>query len=171
MNPTEIIKDWFLQLAPRERVMVLVCGVVIVLALIWQLLINPLFINTAKLDTRVADKTAQLTALQEQASQVWVADSTSGASSAAPTGGANQSIVVIIDRTTRSRQLAQHLKRNQPDGNSGVRLRLEGAPFDTLMEWLGELKNTYGMTVTSANFDEAGTGRVNCSVVIVRSGS
>ena len=170
MNPTEMIKDWFIQLAPRERVMVLVCGAVVVLALIWQLLINPLFTNTANLDKRVADKTAQLATLQEQAGQVWVADGTSGAS-AAPTGGANQSIVVIIDRTTRSRQLAQYLKRNQPDGNSGVRLRFEGAPFDTLMEWLGELKNSYGMTVTSANFDESGTGRVNCSVVIVRSGS
>ena len=169
MNPTDLIKDWFAALAPRERIMVMVCGVVIVLALVWQLLINPLFVGVTALDKRVADKTARLATMQEQASQIWVdTEATGAAGSPSRSDSAGQSIVVIIDRTTRSRQLAQYLKRNQPDGNNGVRLRLEGAPFDTLMSWLGELNNSYGMKVSSANFDESGPGRVNCSIVIVR---
>ena len=82
----------------------------------------------------------------------------------------NESVVVIIDRTTRSRQLARYLKRNQPDGPTGVRVRFEGAPFDTLMTWIGELKNEYGMSISTANFDSGATGRVNCSLVMTKSG-
>jgi type II secretory pathway component PulM len=146
--------------------MVTICGVVILLALIWIGLVQPLFVNSAALETRVLDKQAQLANLQELAAQVRPADASSGAT--APASG--ESIVVIIDRTTRSRELAQYLKRNQPDGTNGVRLRFEGAPFDTLIAWLGELKNSYGMWITTANFDESDTGRVNCSLVIMRGG-
>jgi type II secretory pathway component PulM len=143
--------------------MVVTCGIVIVMALIWSLLIKPVYVGSAELEDRVAQKQAQLASLQELASQI----NTDG-QTGIRTG--SESIVVVIDRTTRSRQLAQYLKRNQPDGNASVRLRFEGAPFDVLVAWLGELKQSYGMTMVTANFDEAGTGRVNCSLVITRAG-
>lgn len=165
MNPRETLEQWFAQLAPRERIMVSVCAVVVVLAGIWSLIINPLFVNTADMRSKVANKEAQLANLQELASRV-------------PAGGGgngqdfnrDDSIVVVIDRTTRSRQLAQYLKRNQPDGANGVRLRFEGAPFDTLVTWIGELKSDYGMSISTANFDSSATGRVNCSLVINQAG-
>jgi type II secretory pathway component PulM len=167
MNQLESLQDWFNKLAPRERIMVAVCGVVVVIALIWSLLIKPLYISSADLEDRVTRKQAQLANLQELAAQV-------KASGNAPTtslSGSNDSLVVLIDRTTRSSDLAQYLKRNQPDGTAGVRLRFEGAPFDKLVVWLGELKQSYGMSMVTANFDDAGAGRVNCSLVITRGGS
>jgi general secretion pathway protein M len=166
MNPAEEIQAWFSQLAPRERIMVAGCGVVVVLALIWTLVIKPVYAGSAALEVRVIEKEAQLASLQELASQVRPA----GASNSAGTQNSNNSIVVVIDRTTRSRQLAQYLKRNQPDGEN-VRLRFEGAPFDALVAWLGELKQNHGMTMITANFDEAGVGRINCSLVITRAGN
>ena len=39
-----------------------------------------------------------------------------------------------------------------------------------LVTWLGELKTNYGMHISTANFDESGTGRVNCSLVVVKGG-
>jgi type II secretory pathway component PulM len=114
----------------------------------------------------VAEKQVQLASLQELAGQITPA----GSSQAGGGQDRNDSIVVVIDRTTRSRQLAQYLKRNQPDGNN-VRLRFEGAPFDVLVAWLGELKQDHGMTMITANFDEAGVGRINCSLVITRAGN
>jgi general secretion pathway protein M len=163
MNVINDVQAWFTHLAPRERIMVVTCGIVIVMALIWSLLIKPVYVGSAELEDRVAQKQAQLASLQELASQI----NTDG-QTGIRTG--SESIVVVIDRTTRSRQLAQYLKRNQPDGNASVRLRFEGAPFDVLVAWLGELKQSYGMTMVTANFDEAGTGRVNCSLVITRAG-
>ena len=161
-----MIRDWWEQLAPRERIMVAVCGAFIVCALIWTMVIRPIYGGSAQLKEDVATKQAQLANLQEQASHINPGNQ--GRSQTRP--GNNDSIVVVIDRTTRERSLANYLKRNQPEGNAGVRLRFEGAPFDPLVEWLGELNRTYGMITVSASFDEAGPGRVNCSLVLNRSG-
>jgi general secretion pathway protein M len=166
MNPLLELQAWFAQLASRERIMVTACAAVSILALIWTFILQPVYIGSADLESRVKEKQAQLASLQELASQIQPGN--------APQSGKNESrndsIVVVIDRTTRSRQLAQYLKRNQPDGNN-VRLRFEGAPFDILVAWLGELKQNHGMTMVTANFDEAGVGRINCSLVITRAGN
>jgi general secretion pathway protein M len=130
------------------------------------MVIRPIYGGSAQLKDDVATKQAQLANLQEQASHINPGNQ--GRSQTRP--GNNDSIVVVIDRTTRERSLANYLKRNQPEGNTGVRLRFEGAPFDPLVEWLGELNRTYGMITVSASFDEAGPGRVNCSLVLNRSG-
>jgi general secretion pathway protein M len=168
MKPLDLLSDWFNQLAPRERIMVSGCAVVIILALVWTVVINPIYTGTAALEQRITQKQGQLASLQEQASQILqLRDASGGANRGATT---SDSIVVIIDRATRSRQLQEHLKRNQPDDRGGVRLRFEGAPFDALVGLLGELQRSYSMTLVSGNFDEAGTGRVNCSLVIARTG-
>ena len=79
--------------------------------------------------------------------------------------------MVIIDRTARASGLGRHLKRNQPDGNGALRLRLEDAPFDNLVSWLAELETQHGVRVNTASFDRAGgTGRVNCSLRLTRGG-
>jgi type II secretory pathway component PulM len=156
--------DWWTQLAPRERILVAVCGVFIVGALIWTMGIQPLYKGSAKLAAQVVEKESQLANLQELASQILPG----GDSKTSATVSTNESIVVVIDKTTRSRSLAAYLKRNQPEGTNGVRLRFEGAPFDVLVQWIGELNKTYGMSMVSASFDEAGIGRVNCSIVLNR---
>ena len=159
-----MIRDWWTQLAPREQIMVAVCGVFVVGALIWVMAIQPLYKGSAKLSGQVVEKESQLANLQELASQI----SPGGDSQTSATAGSNESIVVVIDKTTRSRSLDTYLKRNQPEGSNGVRLRFEGAPFDVLVQWIGELNKSYGMSMVSASFDEAGTGRVNCSIVLNR---
>ncbi len=160
------MQDWYNSLSQRERWMVTGCAVVVALALFWVLAIQPLAKHADGLDERVSSKRAQLATLQELA-----AAAQPGIASQSARGGSNESIVVIIDRTTRERQLAGYLKRNQPEGSAGVRLRLEGAPFDAVVSWLGDLQGRYGMQTGSANFDLVGTGRVNASLVIVRGGS
>lgn len=162
-----MIMDWWQQLAPRERLMVAICGVFILFALFWSLIVRPLYVGGAQLEEQVASKQSQLANLQELASQRMPA--LPGGSR--PNLSSGESIVLVIDQTTRSSALAPYLKRNQPEGTGSVRLRFEGAPFDTLVTWLGELNQKYGMITVSANFDEAGQGRVNCSIVLSRQGS
>lgn len=159
------MQDWWQQLAPRERIMVAVCGAFIILALLWVGGIQPLYKNTAKLEQQVTDKQGQLANFHELAGQYV---SAGGSSEPRARPRSNESIVVVIDRTTRDWALASYLKRNQPEGTESVRLRFENAPFDKVVEWLGELNTNYGMSTVTANFDDAGTGRVNCSIVLTR---
>ena len=146
--------------------MVMICGAFIVVALFWTMIVRPLYSGSAQLEEDVGTKQGQLANLQELASHI--KPGTQGQMSIRQ--GGNDSIVVIIDRTTRERSLADYLKRNQPEGDAGVRLRFEEAPFDPLVDWLGELSQTYGMLVVSASFDGAGVGRVNCNIVLERPG-
>ena len=146
--------------------MVMICGAFIVMALFWTMIVRPLYSGSSQLQEDVAAKQGQLANLQELASQI----TPGGQVQSAARQGGNDSIVVIIDRTTRERSLANYLKRNQPEGDAGVRLRFEDAPFDPLVDWLGELSQTYGMLVVSASFDGAGVGRVNCNIVLERPG-
>jgi general secretion pathway protein M len=158
------MREWWEQLAPRERLMVAVCTAFIVCALIWSLAIQPVYTGAAALEEKVASKQARLANLQELASKL----TPQTGNQPAQMQGTNESIVVVIDRTTRSRTIANYLKRNQPEGDASVRLRFEDAPFDELIAWLAELKQVYGMVTVTANFDEAGPGRVNCSLVLSR---
>jgi len=158
------MQDWLASMSSRERYMVLGCGAFVVLALVWALAVQPLIKQSSGLEERVAGKRGQLALLHERASQVQI-------SSGGSRGGvSSDSIVVIIDRTTREKQLAGYLKRNQPEGAQSVRLRFEGAPFDALVSWLGELSDRYSMTTVNATVDMAGTGRVNASLVVRRAG-
>ena len=161
------MQDWLNSMSARERSMVLGCGAFIVVAALWAFGLKPLLDSADGLQERVIDKRAQLANLQELAAQV---DTSAPGLPDRPAAAATQSLVVIIDRTTREKQLAGYLKRNQPEGAASVRLRFEGAPFDALVNWLGELNNSYGLTAGNANFDKAGPGRVNVSLVLTRNG-
>jgi len=160
----EQFNHWFSSISQRERVMVSVAGAFIVIAIVWLLGLQPLYSGKASTEKRVAEKTASLAKLQLSAANM----QQGGTGQALQ--GLDQSLVVVIDRTTRLRQLSGYLKRNQPDGNNTVRLRLENAPFDDVVVWLSELRTGYGLVASSASFDLAGPpGRINCNLVLDRS--
>lgn len=162
------LRAWFEQLAPRERLLVTMAGGVIVLALIIMLGIRPIMSQSKRGNELVEDKRELLAELREVAARL---GPQRGAAST-PASGNTQSLVLVIDQTTRSSGLAQHLKRNQPDGADSIRLRFENAPFDSVVTWLNTLQNQHGMSVTSANIDASPqTGRVNCNLTVARQGA
>ena len=161
------IQDWFEQLKFREKIIVSAGTVVVAGVLIVSFAIRPLYINSARTAERVTSKEALLVTLEQAATSL----SSGKADSARAIEAASQSMVVVVDKSARSFGLGQYLTRNQPDGATGIRLRFEGAPFDSLVKWIAEVQGRYGMTTVSASFDQAGaSGRVNCSLVLERLG-
>jgi general secretion pathway protein M len=78
-----------------------------------------------------------------------------------------ESLVVVVDRTARQSGLDHALVGSQPSGDGGLNVRLEQTPFDGLVAWLAQLRESYGVRVDSAVVD-AGTsaGTVNASLVL-----
>ena len=145
----------------------MIAGGLLVFTLIISLGIRPIINQSKRGHEMVVDKRELLTELRQVASRI--GPQRNGGQGAA--GGASQSLVLVVDRTTRSSGLAQFLKRNQPDGAASIRLRFENAPFDTLVTWLGDLQNQHGMSVTTANIDTSQqAGRVNCNLTLTRAG-
>ena len=77
-----------------------------------------------------------------------------------------ESLVVLIDRTAREAGLATALRDQSPNGENGLRLRLEAASFDTLMAWLANLQQQYGVGDRSGDVDAAAPGLVNATLTL-----
>jgi type II secretory pathway component PulM len=82
-----------------------------------------------------------------------------------------ESLVVVVDRTARQAGLGNALRDQSPSGDSGLRLRLEGAAFDTLAVWLVNLQQQYGVGLDSATIDAAGPGLVNATLSLTQPGA
>jgi general secretion pathway protein M len=73
--------------------------------------------------------------------------------------------VVLVDRVGREAGLAGALRGTQPNATGGVRVQLEGAPFDTLIVWLDTLDRRYGLATESISVDRTPSpGLVNASI-------
>ena len=162
------MKDWFEQLEQRERLLVMIAGVLVIFAMLVVLIIRPISGQTSRGLEIVDEKRALLAELGQVARRI--GPQRGGTSAVNITN--TDSLVVVVDQTTRSTGLATYLKRNQPDGADSIRLRFENAPFDTIVEWLAELQLNFGMSATSENIDmTAEPGRVNCNFTLARAGA
>lgn len=160
----DALRNWFEQLSPRERVLVSIAGTLTLFAIVYLLGFRPLLINAARNAEVVAEYQALLDELSQLAARRGPQRGTAGAGA-----GGDQSLVLVVDRTTRNQGLAEYLKRNQPDGADAIRLRFEDAPFDNLIAWLVEMQSTFGVGAVSANIDSSRSpGRVNCNLVLSR---
>lgn len=159
------IRQRFEELAPRERRLVYLAGGFVAAAAIYFIIVMPLQAYSARAASRVAQKAADLAWMQQAAPQVMAAGAAGG-------GGSGESLVVLVDRTAREVGLGAAVRDQSPNGDNGLRLRLEGAQFDVLMAWLVNLQQQYGVTVDSANLDAAtAPGLVNASLTLAHGAS
>jgi general secretion pathway protein M len=161
------MKSWLLSLEPRERLFLAAAVGFIVFAAAWFGLWVPLDRGHQAAAERVANWKQSLAQLRPMRVQVQAA--ASGRPAAA---GQNQSLVVIVDNSVRSRGLTNSLQRSQPTpSGTGIRVEFENAAFDDLVLWLGDLHRQYGLQVESGSFSVASAetpGRVNSSVTLQR---
>lgn len=161
------MRDWFDSLEPRERVLVGVAFVFVLFAVYWFAVWQPLARAQADLEARVENWQISLAELRPLAASLPTGDGNRRARA-----GANQSLVVIVDDTLRSRDIYVSLQRSQPTTTNGIRVEFTDIAFDDLVLWLGELGARYGLHVQSASFSQSSSnnpGRINAAVTLERS--
>lgn len=157
------VRAWLAGLSQRERMLVLAAGAVAAVGVLYVALVLPLTTMASRREARVERKAADLAWMREVAPAVTAAAKAGGAVEV-PSG---ESLVVLVDRTAREAGLGGALRDQSPNGENGLRLRLEGAGFDTLVEWLGRLQQRHGVHIEAANFDATGSpGLVNASLTL-----
>ena len=162
------LKSWFFSLNPRERVLVAVGSVLVVLVAIYTLALGPFYKALHDSSERVARKQADLAWLRSVVGEV----QTLGANQPLSTAPAGESLVVLVDRTARECGLGTSLTGQTPNGETGIRVRLEAASFDVLVKCLGNLQQTHSVSIESATIDRTGQpGLVNASLVLNRASS
>ncbi len=159
------LRSWFGGLQQREQILVVVAGIVLVGALLF-LMVEPLFKATERAQARLDDKYLDLAALERARAEV------QALGGVRRSGASNTPLVVVIDRSSSSAQLAPFLKRNQPDGDSAIRVSFEAAPFNRLIDFLLELQTLHGLVLSNATLNKAEIeGTVNASLTLVRAGA
>ena len=156
------LKEWLAQLAPRERWMVLFCAVVVAVAVlyggIWQPLVKAQSQRQTALDDArvVAARLEELSALAQSSSRG---------------GGAvnrTASLLTVVDQGART-TLGKQPTRIQPEGDKVVKVWVEEVPFDSLLRWMQELEQRYGIRTQTAEIEKQATpGMVSAQLTLGR---
>jgi len=159
------VKEWFTGLALRERTMVSIAAVVVVLALVYAVAWGPLASSVSRLQQSVEEQQALKQWMQQSAAEVNQLRGAAGSSDD------HRSLLAVVDQTSKQSQLGPAVKRIEPDGQELVRVSLEQASFDDMVTWLGSLQRSFGVGVADVSIDrQADSGRVNARITLKRSG-
>ncbi|HWX80877.1 MAG TPA: type II secretion system protein M [Steroidobacteraceae bacterium] len=151
------LRAWFVGLTQRERRVVAIGAVVLMLIVLVGGILLPLQSAVSSAVRINAVKREDLAWMRVNSPEVRAA----GFALPADTGEAP---VVLVDRVGREAGLAAALRGTQPN-TTGVRVQLEAAPFDVMIVWLDTLDTRYGYALESITVDRGtAPGMVNASV-------
>lgn len=145
-------------LSERDLRMLKIGGALAILLLIFGVIV-PLDSSVSHAHQRLGKKQADL---------LWMRGVTPEFASLGPTRAATgESLLVIVDRSARESGLAASLAGSEPSGPGGLSVRMQKAPFDTLVAWLARLSQQNGIRVDTASIENAGApGLVNAAIVL-----
>lgn len=158
------MKAWFLSLTSRERTMVQYAGAVVAIFIVYLLIINPIATNYEKNKKNVATASETLAWMKSAAIEI---KQLGGGAPTADRPKGKQFTLSMVDRSAKKAGLGSVMKRVQPEGESGVRVWFENAPFDELIKWLSVIEIKDGLSVNEINIEQAeSTGLVNVRVFL-----
>ena len=154
------LRTWYAGLNERERRIVLIGAVTVAIMIVVGSLLLPLQAAVSRAVDRRDTRQQDLDWMRVNVDEI-----RNGATQLRRETG--EAPVVLVDRVGHESGLAESLRGTQPSGPAGVRVQLEGASFDPLIEWLGTLDLRYGLAVEAITIDRtAKPGIVNASVTL-----
>jgi general secretion pathway protein M len=121
-------------LQARERLALMVAGVVVLAAVVFLAIVDPIISTRAALRDEVSALTADVRWMRDAAPRLGVG----GRPTPSPSGDA--SVLSAVDASAQRAGLRPAVRRLQPEGNSSVRITLDDASFDAIVMMLGDLR-------------------------------
>lgn len=151
------LRTWYASLEARERRVVGIGAIALGLLLLVGGILLPL-------DSAVSSAVKTREMRREDLAWMRINAPEVQAGAGAVTTDTGEAPVVMVDRVGREAGLGSALRGTQPSG-AGVRVQLEAAPFDTLVAWLANLDEHYGLSIDSISVDRAARpGVVNANI-------
>lgn len=162
------MNDWWQGLAPRERGLVSAMGVMIVIAMVYFFVLEPLFSGATSYRERVATAESDLEYMKRVAPTLRQNRGSSQANPGAQASG-NRSLISIVDQTTTRFQLQP--RGSTQAGQDKLRVQFDDSSFNAMVSWFGELHTRYNVQVDAANLtrNDDTDGVVSGSVTIKKS--
>jgi general secretion pathway protein M len=157
------LKAWYSGLQAREQRMVSIGAALVCALVLFGGVLLPLDSAVSSAVKAREARRADVAWMRSNAPEI-----RAGGASLAPETG--EAPVVLVDRIGREAGLGPAMRGTQPSGN-GVRVQLEGAPFDTLVTWLATLEERHGLAIESISVDRASQpGLVNANLTLSQAG-
>ncbi len=140
-----MFRDFLAKYSRREQVIIIVTGLLVLIWLVYQLLLEPL-IQTR--EQNAIDYTANrelLAWMQKSAAEVKAL----GGSSHRAAQGSGSSAVVVVESALQQGGLTAP-KRIEPNGNNKAVLQYDAVDFNKLMQALDKLEHSYAIQVSQA---------------------
>lgn len=154
-------------LAPRDRRVLLLGAVALVILLLWAAVWEPLAGARDAARVRVAAGANDLATMRAVAPRLREL----GAAGAVQVQRDGRSLLAVTDATVRGSGVGDALLRIEPVTGGQVRVYFEAASFDALVQWLEELEAHQGIGSTELSVNRAaGVGRVDARVLLQRDG-
>ena len=157
------MKEKWQQLSLREKRLVIITAIVVAVTLLYFMIWEPLQDGIETSRVRVNAQANTLQQIREQAAE---AKQLRATKSRADTRGGG-SLLVIIERTAQQKNLKSSLQKVQPEGQDGVRVWVENAAFDQLIDWLALLENKNTIYVSEIIIERQNEpGRINSRILL-----
>jgi len=156
------MKDWYLRQSPRDRMIVVVVGVLTLVSLLYALMWYPLQASKVRTEQALISK-------QETLEYVARAGAQLRASSGNAVQGktSDKAPYLLIDEVIRQAKMDPP-ERVEPSGANGARVQFGEVEFDKLVGVLAELE-LYGLEVTTLTISRKNTGTVSARFNMERS--
>ncbi len=156
------MKEWFLALNQRERVMVGGGAIVVLIMLLYVMVWSPIMKGAVEQEAAVARAGKLLVWMKKSIADAKLMEGAGGQAGGLRPG---QSLLSLIDSTAKSSGFGPQVKRVKPDGENKVQIWIDDVPFDQLVQWLESLQQVYGVHVTSTTIDRGNfEGKVNANL-------
>jgi general secretion pathway protein M len=153
MNIFEPIQTRFAELEPRERWMVVICTVFVVITVLWLYVWQPVQEQRAGSASRAQAELATLAAVRSGANTLNALQRNSGPK---PNSAArNTSLGALVDNSIRRSTLVSGLDKVQPDGENVVKIWLKDVDFNALTIWLDLMKTRYQATAVNVGIERS----------------
>ena len=156
LNP---LREQWNKLAPGERRLAMIGGVVVGATLLYVLLWLPIQKELTRLRVSVPEERAQLQRMRAQAASIKPLRARSGAKPAPGT------LLSVIEQSASARGMRGFVTRMEADGGNGVQLTLDAVPFNSLLSWLADLQDSHSLLIESTSMDaHSAPGTVNAKL-------
>ncbi|MES9855579.1 MAG: type II secretion system protein M [Sedimenticola sp.] len=163
------IREWFDALVLREKLMLVVSTLFLLLMLLYSTVWRPLGTKVETLQSTVGTQKEQVAWMKNAVKELQQLRQQQGSPSTGE-GENYPSLLTHVDQSAKRSEMSSAITQVEPTSDSEVQVRLESAHFNTMMEWL-ILLNEEGVVVDSVSLASAdGNGRVNGQVKLRKRG-
>ncbi len=141
------LRTWWSGREPRERQVLAVGALAVLLMLLWAFAYKPLTDARAALHEGNARLAADLQLMRATVARGSAAAINVAGGDDAARRRSGRSLLALVDADLRELGLGPSLKRIEPAGERRVRARLEAVPFDQVVDWLERLSAEQGIRV------------------------